>query len=749
MASTSTEARFQEAANDETATETECESAHPPGPSSQEQPSAAEPREDRRSALRKQLALFHLKITEQLKLAHSTADEILRVMRNVVSEVLESVADQTREVLERENVTVSVREKLASLQNSEGIVEDIFSGIQTTYLRKKYVMENLPYTNPLVMPLHTDNQALQHTMCYIPVSQLLSNLLSCPDILESVMQPIEQSEVLQDITDGDFISQRLQQIDSGTPTIFLLLYSDELELSNPLGAAAGSHKILVVYFSIINIHPRHRSKLNAVHLLLLVKYQDVKKYGLDRVLAPLIQDLNYAHEYGVHAQGKHFNVVTVAFTGDNLSMHKMAGLQCSFSSGRICRFCLARYGHLHKLLSEANCIMRTYAGHEIHLKAFALNPTQNGPLYGISAIPALQSLTEFDITTQLPPDAMHDILEGEMGLVMQHVLRGLIQDGLLQKSDINKVASFNYGFHDRKATPVALKDKFLQGKANLRGTAAQKWCLFRLLPQIFGDSVPVNNPHWEVYLAYRHCIDIILAENIPRDCIAYLEVKIQEFLETFTSLYPSVTVTAKLHYLLHYPGFIQRFGPPRRYWGMRFEAKHAYFKAVASNVRNFRNICRTLGTRHQLLQAYELSGKLFESSIETTGSAVVKVTSLSEEEQVAVSAITSEITLCSVKTASTNSCTYRLRDVFVSEVQNDTPKFLQVERLLVMSGVLILLCRRLETVRFCNHRCSYIVEKCVDVVAVTPDNHFDFRPLDLYNAGTFYEIVPHFAVLQV
>lgn len=180
---------------------------------------------------------------------------------------------------------------------------------------------------------------------------------------------------------------------------------------------------------------------------------------------------------------------------------------------------------------------------------------------------------------------------------------------------------------------------------------------------------------------------------------------------------------------------------------MRFEAKHAYFKAIASNVRNFRNICLTLGTRHQLLQAYELSGKLFESTIETTGSAMVNVTRLSEEEQAAVSTITQEATVCSVKTAGVNGCMYRLKDVIVSEVENDTPNFLQVEKLLVTCGVLIL-CQRLKTLRYSNHRRLYIVDKCSDVVAATPKNELDFCSLDLYNFGTVYEVVPHFALLQ-
>lgn len=85
--------------------------------------------------------------------------------------------------------------------------------------------------------------------------------------------------------------------------------------------------------------------------------------------------------------------------------------------------------------------------------------------------------------------------------------------------------------------------------------------LFQELRARVSGSAPENNPHWAVYLAYRQCIDIILAERIPRDCIAYLQVRIQEFLEAFTSLYPFVTVTPKLHYLLHYPGFMQKVWP--------------------------------------------------------------------------------------------------------------------------------------------------------------------------------------------
>jgi hypothetical protein len=36
----------------------------------------------------------------------------------------------------------------------------------------------------------------------------------------------------------------------------------------------------------------------------------------------------------------------------------------------------------------------------------------------------------------------------------------------------------------------------------------------------------------------------------------------------------------------------------------RFEAKHQYFKRLTSRTKNFKNILKTLSTRHQLGQAF-------------------------------------------------------------------------------------------------------------------------------------------------
>lgn len=44
----------------------------------------------------------------------------------------------------------------------------------------------------------------------------------------------------------------------------------------------------------------------------------------------------------------------------------------------------------------------------------------------------LQDLNGFEVTDQLPPDAMHDVLEGGVGCVLRRVLGGLIQESVLE-----------------------------------------------------------------------------------------------------------------------------------------------------------------------------------------------------------------------------------------------------------------------------------------------------------------------------
>lgn len=104
----------------------------------------------------------------------------------------------------------------------------------------------------------------------------------------------------------------------------------------------------------------------------------------------------------------------------------------------------------------------------------------------------------------------------------------------------------------------------------------------------------------------REIGEILLSDSIPADILGYLRYLIHEHHTLLRKLAPT-NITPKFHFLIHYPSIIQQHGPPKRYWTMRFESKHQYFKDLVKRTRNFQNLTLTLSTRCQSLQAVHFS----------------------------------------------------------------------------------------------------------------------------------------------
>ena len=67
-----------------------------------------------------------------------------------------------------------------------------------------------------------------------------------------------------------------------------------------------------------------------------------------------------------------------------------------------------------------------------------------------------------------------------------------------------------------------------------------------------------------------------------------------------------VCVCAYLFYVALCNLILFRCGPLVRSWYMRYEAKHSYFKQLARVLGNFKNISKTLASRHQHYMCYEM-----------------------------------------------------------------------------------------------------------------------------------------------
>ncbi|XP_064473772.1 uncharacterized protein LOC135388270 [Ornithodoros turicata] len=285
-------------------------------------------------------------------------------------------------------------------------------------------------------------------------------------------------------------------------------------------------------------------------------------------MEPLISDLNSLQSDGfdIMLDGSvvHFKAHVLGFSGDNLSLNSLGGLSCGFTVGRVWRQCLATTRNLPSITDEPHCTLRTARMHDSHVAAVELS-NDNARLYGVKERSCLFARDGFDVTCQLLPALMHDVLEGGINTVLKTVLDSLLSSKVLLEEHFNVVDQFRYQHHDMKNKPFAISVMNTNKIQSIKGTASQKLCLFRLLPQFFGDHIPEGNQDWRIYLKYREIVNFLLSDRIPSVCVNYLEVQIAAFLTAFVQRYPMVKVTPKLHYLIHYPRYISLFGPPRNF----------------------------------------------------------------------------------------------------------------------------------------------------------------------------------------
>lgn len=143
-----------------------------------------------------------------------------------------------------------------------------------------------------------------------------------------------------------------------------------------------------------------------------------------------------------------------------------------------------------------------------------------------------------------------------------------------------RIKQFKYCASDASAKPCEVNPQ----AAKVPGNAIQNWNFLRLLPLIIGDQVKdTADDVWQLTLQLKDIVDLICAQKISVPQIAYLDVLIQEYLDSRKALFPETNLKPKHHYLRHYPALILKFGPLIRLWTMRFESKHSYFKRCARN----------------------------------------------------------------------------------------------------------------------------------------------------------------------
>lgn len=610
---------------------------------------------------------------------------------------------------------------------------------------KKYYSEKLEMVEPTEIALGVrfdsrrnrsfgtyDQVPVTDKFVYVPILQTLKFIFSNKDICRHFVQPADSSGVYRDFCDGSYFKNH-PLFSKNKNALQIQLFFDEFETANPLGSKHGIHKVGSIYFILRNFTPKINSALLNIHLVALFHSQDIKNYGINAILEPIVHDLKVLESTGISLPFCDQQICgTVAqVTGDNLGLHTVLGFVESFSARYFCRFCIADKNECQRLFTDdypnklRNEVLHAQHCSHVH------DPTVASS-FGVKRMCILNNLQYFSVVDNYAVDLMHDILEGVGQFELKLLFGYLAENKIVSKQDVTeRVYAFNYGYLERKNRPSRLN---LDQTGNGIGlNAIQTFCLIRNVPLIFGDIVPGGNAHWRLLLLLLQIINVVFSPVITEGMTVCLKHLIIDHHKLFKELYPHRNLIPKHHFLVHYPSAIRKIGPLIHFWGMRFEAKHRFFKDA---VKNFKNITKSLAQKHQMTIAHHWESEPLKS-IACGPTKTVTVGDLKNGDVISDSlhvGINCEIDVVSWITCyGTEYCPGLL---VCSKVEDGIPVFSQINDIVMFSGKYFLAVNDFETLGFCEHLHSYNVMKGneYDAFLLEVDELQFFKPFDLQAA---------------
>ncbi|KAK2857880.1 hypothetical protein Q7C36_005799 [Tachysurus vachellii] len=348
-----------------------------------------------------------------------------------------------------------------------------------------------------------DNRTFQ----YVPILQSLSQVLKNIEEKDLVTQKNTGcASRYQSFHDGSHF--HANEFFADVERLSLILYIDDFEVCNPLGTSRKIHKVTAVYWVLGNFPAHARSTLASINLAILCKADDTKRFGFQKVLEPLLTDLQSLEKDGIFipSLGKVMKGTVVSVVADNLGAHSVGGFIENFTGSHVCRFCLADRSQFQTTEVRSGLFQRRdKEQHSLHVEAVLSSPTST-PCYGVKKQCALsEKLDHFHVTSGYPPDALHDLLEGLVPVELALSFQAFIKKKYFSLVELNNcIRQFPYKWSDQTNRPHLIPAHF-SSKRSVGGNAHENWCMLRLLPLMIGLKVPEDDGVADVNDLKRHC----------------------------------------------------------------------------------------------------------------------------------------------------------------------------------------------------------------------------------------------------
>ena len=516
------------------------------------------------------------------------------------------------EGMETEKIT-----KLLELAGNDDPFKKARDELETEKKRLKFIENTFPNVKPETIVLSHQNSPAKDTYQYVPIKSSLKYLLEDKTyIKQKANDPYNHDpNVIKDVRDGECFrkSTFFQQHPEAVP---LIVFIDELEVCNPLGAGKTKHKFNCCYFSTLDIQPALRSKVQSIQLVSIVSSRVWKKYGNDACNQRLVSDLKDLENDGIEIVAPVIKTVRAGLqyiVGDNLGQHNIAEMNQAFSSGYICRWCKATY---NQVCRDGQCYSGCQDGFrpdewtvedydECAKKAEDEEEHDREETCGVKRNCVFNQLQSFHCILQLPPCLGHDLFEGCLSYDIQFFLDYIInKEKLISQEDFNqKIKNVLLSSRDSGNRPREFKTRKKNQK--YEGNAGSLRVLGRVIT-ILLSGVLENSEVGNLIIKLQEVSELVTAPKLTKyevdnilhfTIIEYLELRV-EAIEKFNMQ----KIKPKHHFLSHYPTLFKFHGPLIHLWAMRMESKHQFFKNCIRTSKNFINPTKTCAVRHQRAQ---------------------------------------------------------------------------------------------------------------------------------------------------
>ena len=301
----------------------------------------------------KVLCDFYNQLSHNYMVPHSTVQFIANQFLNISIKARVETKQEVENKLHTEQISeLTIKEVLKVLDNDSFL--DAQQSLTSQYKRNQCLKENFKFIEPTEIVLNKEavkKGAKKECFHYVNIIDSFRALIEDKNVIDAIEETGNEKpsddDLLSDIKDGS-LYKNLEYFKQNPEALVGTFYSDAIEIVSPLGAGKGRQKLLQVFWSLAEIPKHLRSKVDVIQLAIVVKESLVKKYGYSIIYKQLIQDMCKLEE-GIDVEFPFRRKVKIGFPlhlGDNLECHSVGGFRTCFSSGHICRFCKIQHSQL-------------------------------------------------------------------------------------------------------------------------------------------------------------------------------------------------------------------------------------------------------------------------------------------------------------------------------------------------------------------------------------------------------------------